>query len=432
MGRDGGRGVAAAQDRLAAADAVTSDAHAMRPRELITLLGLRRPQLDPVRRRLARCHDVEDLRALARRRMPGAVFDYADGGADEELSLARNRAAFRAWEFTPRALRDVSGVDPGTMLLGAPAAMPLALAPTGYTRMLHPQGERAVARAAARAGLPYALSTVASTSLEDVAAAAAGRRWFGLYVWRDREVTADLVARAWRSGYDTLEVSVDVAVPGLRRRDVRHGLTIPPRLTARTLGGILTRPGYWLGIARSPRLTFANVPSTLSGGGFTIQAIGAQFDPSLTWEDVAAVRAQWPGRLLVKGPLRVEDAVRAVELGADGVHLSNHGGRQLDRVAPPVDAVAPVRAALGDGATIVVDSGVLHGADVAVAIALGADAAAIGRAYLYGLMAAGEAGVEHALRLLRAQFERTLQLLGVASVAELRADGARLVRRAGS
>lgn len=396
------------------------------------MVGLRPPQRHGTARRLARCQDIADLRTAARRRLPGPVFDYVDGGADEEVSLERNRDAFRRMGFVPRSVVDVSAVDTTTSLLGETQPLPLVLAPTGYSRMMHPDGEEGVARAAARAGLPYTLSTVASTSVEDVAATGHPGLWFQLYIWRDREMVADLVRRADASGYRVLEVSVDVPVSGLRRRDVRNGLTIPPQLTARTLASILSRPGYWTGMVRSPAVTFANAPPSLDGaGGVTIENMSAQFDPSVSWADVAWLRERWPGRLLVKGPLSPEDARRAVDAGADGVHLSNHGGRQLDRCVPPVRTVPAVRDAVGPDATVLVDSGIRSGADIVAAVALGADAGAVGRAYLYGLMAAGEPGVDHALALLAAQVRRTMQLLGVTSVGELRERGTELLDLSG-
>lgn len=404
----------------------------MRPAEIRALLTLERPEWDPTRRRLRRCHQTADLRALARRRMPRAVFDYVEGGADEELSLAWNRAAFRQWELVPMHPNDVSSADPSTTLFGRSSELPLICAPTGYTRMMHPDGERAVARAAARAGVPYALSTVASTSIEDVAVTGHPDLWFQLYVWRDRGVSRELVGRAWAAGYRALEVSIDVPVAGFRVRDVRNGLTIPPRLSASALLGIALKPAYWIGMLRSPAITFANSPPGVAGSdGITIENMTAQFDASLTWEDVAQLREQWPGTLIVKGPLGPRGAREAVAAGADGLHLSNHGGRQLDRIAPPVELLSEVREAVGDGTTIIVDSGIRHGIDLAIAIALGADAGAIGRAYLYGLMAAGEPGVDHALEVLASEFKRALQLLGVASVAELRTAGPNLLRGSG-
>lgn len=400
----------------------------MKPREVVRMVGLRPPQRGGAARRLARCQDIDDLRAVARRRLPGPVFDYVDGGADEEVSLERNRETFRRIGFVPRSVVDVSGVDTSATLLGQTLPVPIVLAPTGYSRMMHPDGEQGVARAAARAGLPYTLSTVASTSVEDVAATGHRGLWFQLYIWRDREMVADLVRRADGCGYRVLEVSVDVPVSGLRRRDVRNGLTIPPQLTARTLASILSRPSYWTGMVRNPAVTFANAPPSIEGAaGVTIENMSAQFDPSVSWTDIAWLRERWPGRLLVKGPLSPEDARRAVDAGADGVHLSNHGGRQLDRSIAPVRTLAAVREAVGPDATVLVDSGIRSGADVVAAVALGADAGAVGRAYLYGLMAAGEPGVDHALALLSAQVRRTMQLLGVTSVGELRERGAALL-----
>jgi L-lactate dehydrogenase (cytochrome) len=398
--------------------------------EIRALVSVERPEWRAGRRRLRRCHQIADLRELARRRAPGAVYDYVEGGADEELSLTGNVQAFRQWELVPVAPRDVAAADPSTTLFGRRVALPMICSPTGYTRMMHSAGERAAARAAASAGVPYGLSTVASTSIEDVAATGHPDLWFQLYVWRDRGMTRELVERACAAGYRVLEVSVDAPVAGYRIRDVRNGLTIPPRLAAAALLGIARKPAYWIDILRHPAITFANSPPGVGGeGGITIENMTAQFDPSLTWDDVAELRSQWPGSLVVKGALSADGAREALAAGADGVHLSNHGGRQLDRVVPPIELVSEVREAIGPSATIVVDSGIRHGTDLAVAVALGADAGAIGRAYLYGLMAGGEAGVDRALELLAAEFKRTMQLLGVASVDELRSTGQRVLRR---
>jgi L-lactate dehydrogenase (cytochrome) len=402
----------------------------VRLRELRQLVALERPEWRAERRRLRRCAQVDDLRRLARRRIPRAVFDYVDGGADEELTIARGQAAFREWEFVPVNPRDVSAVDTGTTVLGQSVPFPLVCSSTGYSRMMHPDGELGVARAASRAGVPFVLSTVASTSIEDVATTGHPGLWFQLYVWRDRGLVRDLMARAWESGYRVLEVSVDVPVSGLRIRDVRNGLTIPPRLTAGTLLGIASRPAYWLGVVRHPAITFANSPPGLAEGeGITIETMSALFDPSLTWSDIASVREEWPGTFLIKGAFGPQGAREALAAGADGLHLSAHGGRQLDRLVPPIELLPEVREAVGEDVALIVDSGIRHGSDVAVAVALGADAGGIGRAYLYGLMVAGEAGVAHALGLLAAEFRRTLELLGVASAAELRALGPQLLRR---
>jgi len=396
--------------------------------EIRALVRPRPPQLQAAGRRLARCHDLGDLRQAARRVIPRPVFDYVDGGADEEISMAGNVAAFRRWEFVPRALADVSAVDTSAELLGRPVTLPLVLAPTGFTRMMHAAGEPAVAAAAARHGLPYALSTMGTTSIPGLAAGPHGDLWFQLYVLRDRGQTAALVAQAADCGYHVLAVAVDTLVAGRRIRDVRNGLTIPPELSLRSLASIGSRPGYWLRMLRSPALTFANLGE---GAPTTIAGTAQWFDPSLSWDDIAWLRERWPGKLIIKGPLGAADARRAVEAGADGLQLSNHGGRQLDRTVPPIDLLPAVREAVGPDVAVLVDSGVRHGADIATAVALGADAAAIGRAYLYGLMAAGEPGVDKALAMLAAQFRRTLQLLGMTSVAELRKHGPELLTRPG-
>ncbi|MFV0435298.1 MAG: alpha-hydroxy acid oxidase [Leucobacter sp.] len=408
----------------------------MTPREAAALLSLSLPPLNGRARRLAAARTVSDFRRIAKRRLPRSVFDYVDGGADEEHSLHDNAAAIREWRFTPRSLVDVSEATTATTILGHPASAPIGFAPTGYTRMISPLGEPAVAEAAAHCGLPYTLSTMATTSLEELAehpSARAADRWFQLYVWKDRGLSRDLIRRAADSGYRVLEVAVDTAVSGMRVRDARNGFTVPPRLTPASALGIARKPGYWTGMLRSPALAFANVASGgTDGGGYTIENISKQFDPAVTWNDLADIRSRWPGKLLLKGPVGPEDARRARDLGVDGLHLSNHGGRQLDRTVAPIDLVRPVREALGDDFGIVVDSGFTHGEDIAVAIALGADAAFVGRAYLWGLVAAGAQGVEAVAELLRTELLRTAQLLGVTSIAELRRRGPELLRHRSS
>jgi L-lactate dehydrogenase (cytochrome) len=383
-------------------------------------------ELDPTRRRLSACHDVADLRAAGRRLTPRPVFDYVEGGADEELSVRANVRAFRRWQFRPRALVNVSEPDLSAAFLGSVAPLPLALAPTGYTRMMHPAGELAAARAAQRHGLPYTLSTMATTTIEAVAEGAQPDLWFQLYILRDSGLNSELVDRAAAAKYRVLVVTVDCFVTGHRSRDRRNGLVIPPELTAQTLAGIAGKPGYWIRMLRGPAIDFANFAGH---SAVTIEDTGQLFNPAITWDDIAELRARWPGRLVIKGPLGPADAARAVAAGADGVQLSNHGGRQLDRTVPPADMIAAVREAVGPDVSVLVDSGIRHGSDIAVALALGADACAIGRAYLYGLMAGGERGVNQALDILAAQFKRTMQLLGVPSVPELRAQGRELLTR---
>ena len=381
-------------------------------------------ELNSTRRRLAACHDIADLRDAARRLIPRPVFDYVDGAADEEVSLAANTAALRRRRFQPRVLAGLPAADTTARVLGADLPLPLVLGPTGYTRMMHPDGELAVARSAQRYGLPYTLSTMATTPIEEVRQAAeTAELWFQLYVMRDAGLNKELVARADTAGYRVLMITVDTAVPGHRIRDERNGLVIPPALTAGTLASIAGRPGYWLRMLRNPAIQFAHIKEKAK----TIAGSASLFDPGISWDTIAELRAQWPGQLILKGPLSPADARQAVAHGADGVVLSNHGGRQLDRAVAPIDLVAGVRDALGPDATILMDSGIRHGADIAVALASGADAVAIGRAYLYGLMAGGEPGVDKAIDLLRDQFARTLHLLGIRSVAELRTHGSELL-----
>jgi L-lactate dehydrogenase (cytochrome) len=395
------------------------------------LVRLRSVELDTTRRRLAACYDVSDLRRVAQRRIPRPVFDYVDGAADEELSVAANVSAFRQWRFLPRVLADVNLVDTSATVLGAGVPVPLALGPAGYTRMLHPDGETGAARSAARHGLPYTLSTMAATGIEELRGGVEGLGagadlWFQLYILKDRTQANDLVARAADNGYRVLVATVDTVVAGNRLRDQRNGLAVPPELSLRTVASVAGKPGFWFRLLTGPALDYANFagrPQT------TIRQTADFFDPGIHWDDIADLRSRWAGKLVIKGPLGPADAQRAVELGVDGIQLSNHGGRQLDRAVAPVDLIAPVREAVGPSMTVLVDSGVRHGADVVVSLALGADAAVLGRAYLYGLMAGGEAGVDRALDLLAGQFRSTMQLLGVTSVAELRKHGRELITR---
>jgi L-lactate dehydrogenase (cytochrome) len=397
-----------------------------RPRwaELRPLLQPRRVPLDATARRLSHAATIEDLRRAARRRTPRAVFDYTDGAAVDELSLQRSREAFRRVEFRPSVLRDVSQVDTSTTVLGRRAEQPFAFAPTGFTRMMNHEGEPAVARVAARTGIPYALSTMGTTSLEALAQAAPhGRRWFQLYLWQDREASRDFVERARRTGYDALVLTVDTPVAGARLRDVRNGLTIPPALTLRTVADASLHPAWWFNLLTTPPLEFASLSSW---GGTVADLVDRMFDPAATVADVAALREVWSGKLVVKGVQSADDARAAVDAGADAVVVSNHGGRQLDRAPTPLEQLPAVVAAIGDRAEVYVDGGVMNGADVVAAVALGATTVLVGRAYLYGLMAGGERGVQRAADILSGEVRRTLQLLGVSSVAELTPDRVRL------
>lgn len=373
--------------------------------------------LDPVERRLARAHTIADLREIALRRTPRAVFDYVDGAAEQEISLRRARNAYRNVVFHPRVLRDVSTVKTARTVLGRTAALPLVLAPTGFTRMMHHEGESAVARAAANASIPYALSTMGTTSIEDVTAAAPnGRRWFQLYLWKGRNASKDLVARALDAGYDALVLTVDTPVAGARLRDVRNGMTIPPTLSVRTLTDMARHPAWWMNLLTTRPLEFASLSHW---NGTVADLVGHMFDPSAVLADINWLRAEWPHTLIVKGIQHVDDASAVVDAGADAVVVSNHGGRQLDRAPTPLDLLPDIVAAVGDRAEVFVDTGTTTGADIVAATGLGATAVLVGRAYLYGLMAGGERGVARALTILHDEVVRTLQLLGVSDIASV-------------
>lgn len=389
-------------------------------RDLRELLRPAPISLDPVARRLGKAHTIQDLRKIAVRRVPRAVFDYVDGGAGDEVTIARARRAFAGVRFRSHVLRDVSEVSLATTILGEQVSMPLVLAPTGFTRMMHHDGERAVAAAAARAVVPYALSTVGTTTPEDLMAVEpAGTRWFQLYLWRDRGRAKALVDRVAAAGYRTLVLTVDVPVAGDRRRDVRNGLTIPPQLRLRTFVDGALHPAWWFDLVTTDPIRFA----MLTEPGETVQhVIGRMFDPSVTLDDVVWLRDMWKGSLVVKGVIRPDDAKELVSLGADALVVSNHGGRQLDRSVAPLEVMPSILDAVGGGAEVLVDGGVRSGADIIAAVGLGARGVLAGRAYLYGLMAGGERGVDRALSILHADAVRTMQLLGARSLADLDAS----------
>ncbi len=390
-----------------------------RARDLRPLLQFRKPILDPTERRLAAALTIEDLRVIARRRTPRAAFDYTEGAAEQEISLARARQAFQDIEFHPAILRDVSRVDTGWEVLGQRVALPFGIAPTGFTRMMQTEGESAGAAAAAAAGIPFCLSTMGTTSIEAVRAAAgpAGRTWFQLYMWKERERSMALVDRAAAAGYDTLLVTVDVPVAGARLRDRRNGFTIPPQLTARTVLDAIPRPAWWVNFLTTEPLTFASLSSS---SGTVAELIDTMFDPTVTYEDLGWIRDQWPGKLVVKGVQSVDDACRLARAGVDAIVLSNHGGRQLDRAPVPFHLLPQVVAEVGSDLEVHVDTGIMSGADIVAAVALGARFTLIGRAYLYGLMAGGRRGVDRTIEILRTDIERTMRLLGVCSLEELR------------
>jgi L-lactate dehydrogenase (cytochrome) len=387
-------------------------------RDLAPLMKFKKPELSPKARRLERALTIEDLRRVAKRRTPKAAFDYTDGAADGEVSLARARQAFADIEFHPAILRDVSSVDTSREVLGERVALPFGIAPTGFTRMMHAEGEVAGATAATAAGIPFALSTMGTTSIEDVAAAdPGGRHWFQLYMWKDRERSMKLVDRAAAAGYDTLLVTVDVPVAGARLRDVRNGMTIPPTLTPRTVVNAIPRPAWWINFLTTEPLAFASLDSW---SGTVAELLDTMFDPTVTYDDLAWIREQWPGKVVVKGVQSVADATRLADAGVDAVLLSNHGGRQLDRAPVPFHLLPQVvKEVGGSGVEVHLDTGIMSGQDIVAAIAHGAHFTLVGRAYLYGLMAGGREGVDRAIEILRGQVERTMRLLGVTSLDEL-------------
>lgn len=388
-----------------------------RLRDLRPLIRFKRPEFNPTKRRLRNALTVEDLRVIARRRTPRAAFDYTDGAADGELTLARARQAFLDIEFRPAILRDVSKVNTERDVLGKRAALPFGIAPTGFTRMMHAAGEVAGAAAAGAAGIPFALSTMGTTSIEEVQAAnPAGRNWFQLYMWKDRERSMALVDRAAAAGFDTLLVTVDVPVAGARLRDVRNGMTIPPTLSVKTILNAVPRPAWWFNFLTTEPLAFASLDSW---SGTVADLLDTMFDPTVTFEDLAWIREQWPGAVLVKGVQTVEDARLVAASGVDGLVLSNHGGRQLDRAPVPFHLLPEVVREVGSDLEVHLDTGIMSGADIVAAVAMGAKFTMIGRAYLYGLMAGGRPGVDHTISMLAGQIERTMKLLGVATLDEL-------------
>ena len=388
-----------------------------------SVVRFRKPTLDPVERRLRRCVSVDDYRRVARRRLPRGVFDYIDGGAEDERTMRGNVDAFGRYEFRPRVLRDVSNLDTSVTILGRPASMPLIIAPTGYTRIAHSQGEFAVARAAQRAGIPYSLSTMGTRSIEDVATVCESDKWFQIYTWRDRPLVEELVARAKAAGYTTVWLTVDTAVLGRRERDVRRGFTLPPKIGPGTLVDGAIHPGWTLDFLRNEPIMFSNVVGRRELDGSTPISLAAKvaghFDQSLSWNDIDWLRSIWDGPIVVKGIQTVADAEQAVSMGVEGIGLSNHGGRQLDDAPVPLELVEPVRDAVGGDVTIICDGGVRRGSDIVKAIALGADAVTVGRPYLYALGAAGERGVDQLLDFLREGMVRTMSLSGARTVAEI-------------
>ena len=380
-------------------------------------------ETDRVARRLAHAASVADLRRIAKRRLPGGVFDYIDGGAEDERTLAANQDAFATTTFRPRVLRGIEQVEVASTILGRALAYPLVLAPTGFTRIADPEGELAVARAAERAALPYTLSTLSTRSIEEVRAVSAGRLWFQVYAWRDRGLVQEMIERAAAAEFEALMLTVDTAVFGRRERDVRRGFSLPPTIGPRTVVDGARHPGWTWSFVRSEPIRFANVVGRDVGDGASpvnlSDYINTQFDPALSWDDVTWLRSVWDGPIILKGIQTVADAVLAADAGVEAIALSNHGGRQLDGSPASFSLIAPVADAVGGRTEIICDGGVRRGSDIVKALAAGATACMAGRAYLYGLGAAGETGVDRVLEWFHADMIRTMSLIGARSVADL-------------
>ncbi|HZB40221.1 MAG TPA: alpha-hydroxy acid oxidase [Ilumatobacter sp.] len=388
-----------------------------------SVVRFRKFETDPVARRLRTALTVDDMRRIAKRRLPHGVFDYIDGGAEDERAMVNNSAAFGRIEFCPNVLRDVSEIDVSTTLLGRPISMPLVLAPTGYTRLTHSQGELSVARAAERAGIPYSLSTMSTRSIEEVAAVSNGPKWFQVYTWKDRGLVREMVERAAAAGYEAIILTVDTAVLGRRERDARRGFSIPPRIGPGTIIDGIVHPAWTYDFITHEPLTFANVshlPEYVSDGDMGRgQYVMMNFDQKLGWSDVEWLQSVWSGPIVLKGIQTVDDAKRAVAAGVRGIALSNHGGRQLDDAPAPIDLVEPVAQAVQGEAEIICDGGVRRGSDVVKAIALGATACSIGRPYLFAMGAAGERGVDQLLGMFREGIARTMALSGRTTIDEI-------------
>ena len=384
------------------------------------LLGWSLPKFPLEDRKLKRAVNLQELRLLARKRVPKAVFDYVDGGANDELSYQRSAETFSKVEFHARVLRDVSKIDLTTKIAGKNSALPIIFAPTGYTRMMNYEGEPMVAQVCEENDLIYSLSTMGTTSSQEIADQVPGvRRWFQLYLWRDRSQSLQFIYGAKEAGFEGLILTVDTAVGGIKWRDMRNGLTVPPKITLKTFFDMALKPKWWANLLTTAPLefaTFRNFNKPLSEIAATV------FDPAVTFADVKWLRSVWKGKLIIKGIQTVEDAKALAKIGVDAIIISNHGGRQLDKSVVPLEILPAVRKAVGKkgkGTQIYLDGAIMSGADVLASIALGADAVLIGRAYLYGAMAAGREGVQKVVDTLRFEMETAMKLMGARNIDEL-------------
>ncbi|MFT6662740.1 MAG: L-lactate dehydrogenase (cytochrome) [Maricaulis maris] len=374
-------------------------------------------------------HNIEALRALARKRLPRMVFDYIDGGADDEITLGRNDRRYGDYELNFKSLVDISKIELETTVMGATSKAPIIVTPTAAQRLFNPRaGEAAVARAARKAGLVYCLSTLASTTIEDIGRHTDGPKWFQVYVWKDRAIVEKAMERAKAAGFTGLILTVDVPVAGNRERDHLNAFTIPPKINAKTVSQVLARPGYLWDMAATPEILAANWADMDTGGMGIIQFLDSQFDRTVTWEDAKWMKEAWGGPFAIKGIARPDDALRCVHAGADAVWISNHGGRQLDTAPATIDTLADIVAAVDGQAEVILDGGIRRGTDIIKALALGATAVAVGRPYLFGLGAGGQAGVERALDILVSALERDMALVGATRLSDLTPDFVRMPR----
>jgi len=382
------------------------------------------PSLNPYKGKLKRAQNIQDLAIIAKKRTPKVVFDYVEGGAVDEIAYSRTRDAFSRIEFNSKVLRDVSKIDTTEKVLGKIVDIPICFAPTGYTRLMHHVGEPAVANVAANKNLIYALSTMGTTSPAELAAAVPNsRRWFQLYIMKNRSDSLAVIKQARDSGFETLVLTVDTPVVGLRYRDDRNGLTVPPKIRINTVFAIARKPIWWLNLFTTGKLEFA----AFRGWDKALSHLAAAiFDPSTTFKDITWLRSVWKGPIVVKGIQSVEDAKAVAKLGVQGIILSNHGGRQFDRGPVPLEILPDVVKAVGNKVEVYIDGGIMSGLDALGAIALGAKAVFIGRAYLYGAMANGEAGVDRVIEIMRREFENGMALTGSTNISEVRKTGARI------
>lgn len=372
---------------------------------------------------MSKYYNIDDLRLLAKKRVPRAVFDYADGAAEDELTKDNNRNAFKKWKFIPDVLVDVAEVDTQTKVLGTEMPYPFALGPTAISYLFHHSGEPAVARAASERNFPSTLSSIASTNIEDYADASDCSVWYQMYVWKNREISNDFIKRCKEKNYKAIMLTVDVPVGGKRERDLRSGMTIPPRLTLSSIIDAAFHPSWWWNFIFGPKIKFANVKERFMGKNKNFSNMmtymNQQFDPSVTWDEAKEIASMWGGPFAIKGLMNADDAEKAIEIGASAIVISNHGGRQLDSAVAPLDVLPEIAERVNGRAEILIDGGIRRGTDIVKAIALGADACLIGRPWVYGLAAKGEKGVGIVIDVLSSEVTRTLQLLGCKSINDV-------------